>query len=125
MRSLSYEAVLVLHEKLIRRHGGLAGLRDEGVLRAALSQPDAAFDGHDLYPSVADKAAAVAHAIIANHPFHDGNKRVGHALLEIVLRLNGLRLEAEFEDREAFILTTAAGQVAREAFRAWVRAHIV
>jgi death-on-curing protein len=121
VRSLSYQTIVTLHERLIERHGGSFGIRDDGALRAAIDQPFVGFAGQDLYPTVEDKAAALAHALIANHPFVDGNKRVGHAALEISLRINGIAIRASNEEREAFILATAAGEVSRDAFREWVR----
>jgi death-on-curing protein len=75
MRYLSLAEVLVLHEQIVAQSGGASGLRDLGTLQSAGAQPRATFDGVDLYPSLADKAAALAHSLVVNHPFVDGNKR--------------------------------------------------
>jgi death-on-curing protein len=79
------------------------------------------FAGHDLYPDLATKAVALAYSLIQNHPFVDGNKRVGHASMETFLLLNGHELAASVEDAEAIILGVAAGRVDREALRDWIR----
>jgi death-on-curing protein len=74
---LSLGQALELHRVQIRRFGGSAGLRDRGALEAALARPQMTFGGEDLYPDVASKAAALMHSLVMNHPFVDGNKRVG------------------------------------------------
>ncbi len=81
------------------------------------------FGGQDLYPELADKAAALGYSLIQNHPFLDGNKRVGHAALEALLMLNGAELEAAVDDAERTILDIAAGRLTRGAFTEWVRSH--
>lgn len=81
------------------------------------------FGGQDLYPALADKAAALGYSLIQNHPFIDGNKRVGHAAMEALLMLNGAELEAAVDDAEQVILDVAAGRIGKEAFTEWVRSH--
>ena len=81
------------------------------------------FGGQDLYPELADKAAALGYSLIQNHPFVDGNKRAGHAALEALLMLNGAELDATVDDAERTILDVAAGRVTRGAFTEWVRSH--
>jgi death-on-curing protein len=81
------------------------------------------YGGQDLYPSVAEKAAALGFSLIQNHPFVDGNKRVGHAALETFLVLNGAELESSIDEAEVTILDVAAGRLGREAFTDWVRRH--
>lgn len=89
MRHLSLEQVIELHRRVMERTGGGYGIRDAGALASAVAQPEMTFDGMDLYPTLAAKAAALAHAIVQNHPFIDGNKRTGHAAMEVLLLLNG------------------------------------
>jgi death-on-curing protein len=113
MRYLSLAEVLVLHDRIITHSGGAAGLRDLGSLESALAQPRATFDGVDLYPSLAEKAAALAYSLVGNHPFVDGNKRIGHAALETFLVLNGFELEATVDDAESLFLHSP-----REPYRA-------
>lgn len=102
---LAYKDVLSIHEYLLEQFGGMAGLRDESLLDAALEQPRQTFDGMDLYPTAASKAARYAFGIINNHPFADGNKRTGTACIGMFLRLNGL----SFKPRHSELLATAVG----------------
>lgn len=82
--------------------------------------------GHaDLYESMEEKAAALGFSLIANHPFVDGNKRIGHAALEAFLMLNGHELDATVDDAERMIMGVAAGTCSRQQLLDWVRAHLV
>jgi len=124
-RTLSLREILILHERIASESGGGVGVRDLGLLESAVAQPRQSFDGADLYPSIVDKAAALGFSLIANHPFVDGNKRIGHAALEVFLTLNGYELDASVEEGERVILAVAAGDLTREEFTSWVGAHIV
>jgi death-on-curing protein len=123
MRWLTLAEVLSLHRRLIDQSGGLPGLRDLGLLEASLAQPRQSFAGVDLYPSLTDQAAALGFSLIQNHPFVDGNKRIGHAAMEITLLLNGFELRADVDESEAVILAVASGQMDRSAFTRWVQDH--
>ena len=107
MRYLSFEEVVSLHSLLIAQSGGAHGLRDRGALESAVAQPGASFGGEDLYPSLAEKAAALGHSLIQNHPFVDGNKRIGHGAMEVFLMLNGYELEALVDEQEQMIIGVA------------------
>lgn len=120
MRYVSLSQVLRLHDALLQRSGGAPGLRDLGRLEAALAQPRASFGGADLYPSLLEKAAALCFSLVQGHPFIDGNKRVGHASMEVFLVMNGYELVAAVDDQEAVILSLASGQLNREQLTAWV-----
>ena len=117
--------VLELHRKVIEDTGGSGGLRDAGGLASAVSQPATTFGGMDLYPELWEKAAALGFSLILNHAFVDGNKRVGHAAMVALLRLNGANLVADIDDQERVILAVAAGEMEREEFAAWIRDHVV
>jgi len=82
------------------------------------------FGGQDLYPDLATKAAALGFSLIQNHPFLDGNKRVGHAAMETFLLLNGHELASPIDEAERVILGVAAGTLDREGFTSWVRGAI-
>jgi len=125
MRYLSLEEVVSLHSLLITQSGGFPGLRDRGALETAVAQPEASFGGEELYPSLAVKAAALAHSLIQNHPFVDGNKRIGHAALEVFLLLNGHEIEASVDEQEEIIIGVASGKVSRVAFGEWLTLHLV
>jgi death-on-curing protein len=120
MRWLSLAEVLELHRRLIEQCGGMPGLRDLGLLEASLAQPHHSFGGVDLYPRLSDKAAALGFSLIQNHPFVDGNKRIGHAAMETTLVLNGYELDATVDAAEAVVLAVASGELDREGFRRWV-----
>lgn len=99
MRYLTLEEILALHRLVIAQSGGSARLRDQGVLESAIAQPAMTFDQVDLYPTLAYKAAAMGYSLVQNHPFIDGNKRVGHAAMEIMLVLNGYELNAATDEQ--------------------------
>ena len=94
------------------------------MLDSAAAQPRMTFGGQDLYPSLEEKASAIAFSLIRNHPFIDGNKRVGHAAMETFLVLNGYELDAGSEEQEQVFIAVAAGQMGREEFSRWVQAHV-
>jgi death-on-curing protein len=125
MRFLSLTEVLALHRRVIVQAQGRASVRDLGALQSAIAQPRATFEGEDLYPTLEGKAVALGFSIIRNHPFTDGNKRVGHAAMETMLLLNGLEIEASDDDGEKMILAVAAGTASREELLAWVKARLV
>ncbi|OGD54122.1 hypothetical protein A3J78_02495 [Candidatus Beckwithbacteria bacterium RBG_13_35_6] len=91
---LSFEQVIFLHEKIIVRSGGLEGIRDFGLLYSAIERPKASFASKDLYASIFDKAAALTHSLILNHPFIDGNKRTALASLIRFLEINQKKIKA-------------------------------
>jgi death-on-curing protein len=105
--------------------GGAEGLMHLSALASALAQPQMTFGGEDLYPTLVDKAAMLGYALIKNHPFLDGNKRTGHAAMEVFLVLNGHEIRATVEEQEHVILQVAASELDREAFTAWLQAHVV
>jgi death on curing protein len=82
------------------------------------------FGGKDLYPSIVEKAAALGHSLIQNHPFLDGNKRTGHAAMEVFLFLNDFEIQSSVNEQENIILQVASGEMDREAFAVWLRDHV-
>ncbi len=125
MRYLSLEEVVSLHAKVLAQSGGGAGLRDRGALESALAQPEMTFGGEDLYPTVVEKAAALGHSLIQNHPFIDGNKRVGHAALEVFLILNGYEIEASIDEQESVVMAVASSRMSRVELSEWLKQHVV
>ena len=125
MRYLSLEEILTLHAKLITQSGGGAGLRDRGTLESAVAQPEMSFGGEDLYPAIAEKAAALGHSLIQNHPFIDGNKRIGHAAMEVFLVLNGYEIDATVDEQEEIVLAVASSQMQRAEFGEWLKQRVV
>lgn len=124
IRYLSLEEVLELHRLALQQTGGLDGVRDLGGLESAVVQPQMTFGGQDLYPCLPTKAAAFGFSLVCNHPFLDGNKRVGHLAMEMFLILNGQELIAEVDEQESVIIRLAAGELSREEFAGWVRSRM-
>jgi len=124
IRYLTLEEVLELHRLALEQSGGMGGVRELGALESAVAQPQMAFGGQDLYPSLAEKAAALGFSLVCSHPFMDGNKRIGHVAMETFLVLNGWELAAEIDEQEQLILRLAAGGLKRDEFVAWVQSHL-
>ncbi|MER3434518.1 MAG: type II toxin-antitoxin system death-on-curing family toxin [Leptolyngbya sp. ERB_1_1] len=125
IRYLSLIEVLDLHRRIIETSGGAIGIRDLGMLESAIAQPRMTFGGEELYPSLIDKAAALGFSLIMNHPFVDGNKRIGHAAMETFLVLNGLEISASVDEQEQIVLALASGELQREQFVEWLKQHVV
>jgi death-on-curing protein len=123
VRYLSLAEVLLLHRLVMEQGGQQPLLRDLGAVELAVAQPRQMFGGEDLYPSLVAKAAALGFSLIQNHPFVDGNKRVGHAAMVAFLRVNGRRLEATVDEAEQTILQVASGGQDRAGLQAWLAAH--
>lgn len=124
MRYLALGEVVALHRAILESSGGAPGIRDLGALESALAQPRATFDGSDLHSALHAKAAALGLSLTLNHPFVDGNKRVGHAAMEAFLILNGFELEATIDEQERLMLDLAAGQITREQLAEWIEKHL-
>ncbi len=125
MRYLTLNEVLTLHDRLIAQTGGSFGVRDIGRLESSLAQPRMTFDGVELYPTLVEKAATLGFSIIQNHPFLDGNKRTGHAAMEIFLFLNGFEIRSSTDEQEKAVLQVASGKMSREEFSGWVNSVVV
>ncbi|MDH4263917.1 MAG: type II toxin-antitoxin system death-on-curing family toxin [Spirochaetia bacterium] len=121
----SLSEILILYKKVISQSGGTQGVRDIGLLESSISQPRISFDGQDLYPSIIEKATILCFSLVKNHPFIDGNKRIGHAAMETFLILNGYEISANFEVQESIILKLANGEISKEEFVDWVKRNIV
>lgn len=116
---LDKETVLAIHHELLARFGGLSGVRDEGLLDSALNRPLQLF--HNEKPTIFQLATAYAHGLVKNHPFNDGNKRIGFMSAYTFLGINRWQLEAPEE--QAVILTRdlAAGEVGEAAYAQWLK----
>lgn len=124
MKMLSKRQILLLHSMLVAQSGGMDGLRDEGLLDAAINMPLQTFGSQELYPTILEKAARLGYGLIRNHPFLDGNKRIGtHAML-VFLDINNITLSYEDEDLISTILHVAAGAMDCNAFLEWLKTHV-
>ena len=120
---LSKEQILMLHSQLIEATGGSDGIRDEGMLESAISNPFQTFGGKELYPSIQAKAAQLCYGLIKNHPMIDGNKRIGaHAML-VFLALNGYELQYTQTELSDTILSVASGKLDATDILKWIIAH--
>lgn len=123
MRTLSKYQIILLHEHMIRETGGAHGLRDEGMLDSAVAAPFQEVFGTVACPSILQKAVRLGYGLIMNHPFVDGNKRIGvHAML-VLLALNGIELRFEQDELSDEILTIASGKYGYEHLLQWVIDH--
>jgi death on curing protein len=124
-RWLKDAVVDAIHNRQLAEHGGLAGVRDPGLLSSALARPKNLFAYGEPEPDVAALAAAYAFGIIKNHPFVDGNKRTAYVVCRAFLKLNGADIVAAEADRYLTIVSVADDRVSDEAFAEWLRAHLV
>ena len=122
---LSREQILLMHQRLIERYGGIHGVRDEALLDSALNAPFQSFGGYEFFPTVIDKAVRLCIGLIQNHPFHDGNKRIGAMALLTMLDLNRIELRTNSDELSYIILQYAAGSVDDELIFQWVKDRIV
>ena len=120
-RWVDKRALVLLHGESLAEHGGLPGLRDEGLLDSALARPNLAAYGQ---PDLAELAAAYGVGLAKNHPFADGNKRVAFLAVGLFLALNGYRLNAGQVEATQAMLAVAAGELDEPAFAAWLRQYM-
>jgi death on curing protein len=121
---ISRKLALAIHERQLAEHGGIAGVRDEGLLDSALARPQQLHVYGDPPPDLADLAASLAFGIARNHPFGDGNKRTAHVCHRAFLLLNGADLVASEEEKYVAMLALAEGTLAEADFAAWLRPRI-
>ena len=114
------DQVIAIHDVAIARFGGLPGVRDEGLLDSALAQPWQTFGGRDLYEGDVAKACRLRYDVIRDHPFTDGNKRTGAALLGASLRLCGHHFKPRHDDFLRATLAVADGSMSYEQLVEWV-----
>jgi death-on-curing protein len=125
MIRFSKEKVLLLHKLITEETGGSIGVRDADLLESALNGVFATFGGHDLYPSKEEKGARLGYALISNHAFVDGNKRIGMYVMLTFLEVNGIRLDCTNDDIVSTGLSVAAGTMTYEELLTWVLEHRV
>ena len=105
--------------------GGTFGVREIALLGSALAQYKMTFEGKDLYPTITEKASALAFSLSKNHPFVDGNKRISHAAMSVFLLLNGYEINSTVDEQEELFLDLASGKVTREQLAAWLEQKVV
>lgn len=117
---VSDDVVLAVHRRQIAEHGGLDGVRDEGLLASALAKPKNLYHYNVPKPCMADIAAAYAYGIARNHAFVDGNKRTALVICRLFLVLNGVELKASAADKYQIFMQLAAGELTEEELARWI-----
>lgn len=115
--------VISIHSSLIEATGGTDGVRDIGLLESALEAPFQTFDGKDLYPALIQKAARLGHSLISNHPFVDGNKRIGIHTMLVFLAANGVEIECTQKELIFVGLALADGSMECDKLFEWLTSH--
>ena len=123
MKRLTGEQIKLLHKMLIEETGGCDGLRDENLFESAINSPFQTFDGIYVYPTLERKAARLGYALICNHPFVDGNKRVGIMAMLSFLELNEIKIAYEDDDLIRIGLEIADGTMNDEQLLSWILNH--
>jgi death-on-curing protein len=114
---------LAIHEAQLAEHGGISGVRDEGLFSSAMARPQNVAAYADR-PDAPDLAAAYGSGLARNHPFLDGNKRTAFVVMELFLNLNGWILEADDVDCISSMESVASGDLPERDLAAWLRSHI-
>ena len=120
MIKFSQEKVLLLHKLITEETGGDPNIRDLALLDSALESAFQTFDGHELYPSKEEKGARIGYALISNHAFVDGNKRIGMYVLLTFLEVNGIRIYPSEEEVVRVGLAVASGEMKYEELLEWI-----
>lgn len=120
-----FEQVTRIHSSLIAKTGGLDGIRDKNLLDSALKVPFQAFDGKDLYPDILDKATQLCFSLINNHPFSDGNKRIGIHLTLLFLKINNVQLNYVQQELIDLGFGIASSKLQKNDIRKWFENHVV
>ena len=121
---INLRVVKAFHDRQINEHGGLPGLRDEGLLLSALSRPENAYHYSEQKPDAAELAAAYGFGLAKNHLFNDANKRTALIAMRLFLKLNGYDLVASAEDKYKTIISVAASDISEGELAQWVRENL-
>ena len=120
-----FEQVTRIHSSLIAKTGGLEGIRDKNLLDSALKVPFQTFDGKDFYPDILDKATQLCFSLINNHPFSDGNKRIGIHLTLLFLKINNVQLNYVQQELIDLGFGIASSKLQKNDIRKWFENHVV
>lgn len=123
MIGISKMQIITIHSILIKRTGGMDGVRDENLLDSALKAPFQTFGGQELYPTVQKKAACLCYSLVNNHAFIDGNKRIGILAMMTFIEINGMEIECSNEELIQLGLGIAAGEISQEMILKWISNH--
>jgi death-on-curing protein len=124
-RWLKAKTVLAIHQRQIAEHGGMAGVRDAGLLESALARPRNLLAYGQPTPDLPAQAASYAYGLIRNHPFADGNKRTAYVVCRTFLKLNGVDISASDVDKYQTFIAVADGSLPEEQLAEWIRSHAI
>ncbi len=123
MKKLTVQQILFIHSRLLAETGGKQGIRDLDILKSAIARPWMTFDANDLYADIYQKTAALMDSLVNNHPFIDGNKRVGIAAAGLFLQMNGYKLTCTPKEMEDFTLLVASIHLSIPEMLIWFQEH--
>ncbi len=122
---IDLEEVLLIHQELIEAYGGSLGVRDMGSLESALKRPFSGFGDTAFYVTPEEKASAILESIVVNHPFVDGNKRTGLALMRVLLIAFDKEVRASQDEKYDFVVAVASGVLDYDAILEWIRNSVI
>jgi death-on-curing protein len=125
MNYLTIDEVYAIHQRMIKIGGGRSDVHDFTLLHSAVERPKVTFGGHDLYPTIWDKATALIHSLIKNHPFDDGNKRTAYYSTKRFFYINGYELYANKNDVIKFTVSIDVDNLVKEKISHWLSQHCV
>jgi death on curing protein len=117
---IKIELVITIHELLIEKYGGIHGIRDIKSLESAIARPFMTFEKENLYPTPILQATSLIESLISNHPFLDGNKRIGYVMMRFFLMQNKIDLKATQSEKYDFVINIASGQLNFDQIKAWI-----
>jgi len=121
---ITAEDVIALHSKIIKKTGGIDGLRDRSGLEAAIAAPLQSFGGADFYPTTIEKIARLGYGLAANHAFIDGNKRIGALMTQLLLQWNEYNIVLNKGELADMFIAIADGSADEEELLKWIQRHI-
>jgi len=122
---ITVEEAVRIQQILIEQFGGTSGLRNLELLESALARPYQTFDGQELYLNPEDKAAALLESLVMNHPFLDGNKRIGYVLMRMILLENDLDIDASQDEKYQVIVDVSIGSMKFEQIKNWIKSRLI
>jgi len=123
MKEINIEMVKLIHQLIAEQTGGSVGIRDEALLDSAIKSINQTFGGKDLYPTKEEKGARLGFALVSNHAFIDGNKRMGMHIMMLFLETNGIYLDYTQQELASLGWGVADGKIGYEQIVEWIKKH--
>lgn len=121
---ITLEQIIELHTLILKRSGGLDGIRDKGSLESAVATPLQSFGGQDLFPGEVEKIARLGYGLASNHAFVDGNKRIGALATQLLLQWNGYHLSLRENELSDMFIAIADGRATEQDLLNWIKSKI-